>query len=332
MAAAAASGGEPLPAFVAPMLATLGPAPPPGHDPDWAYETKWDGVRACVRWDGRRLTLTSRNELEMTVAYPELAALGEQLGDTQAVLDGEIVALDPDGRSSFARLQRRMHVGDAEAARVLARVEPAVLMLFDVLHLDGRSALDLRYTDRRSVLEGLDLDGEAWRTPAVMEGTAEQVIRRSRADGLEGVIAKRRASGYRPGRRSPDWIKLKNLRTQDVVVGGWRAGLGARAGTIGSLLLGLPAPGGLRYAGRVGTGFTAATLADLSRRLRASAGASNPFLDVPRADTLDATWVTPTLVGEVAFAEWTPDGRLRHPVWRGLRPDRSPHDVTRSTG
>jgi bifunctional non-homologous end joining protein LigD len=313
------------------MLATLGALPLSGPAEDWAFEKKWDGVRAIVRWDGRRLTLTSRNHKDMTVGYPELAALGDQLAGTSALLDGEIVALDRDGRSSFARLQKRMHVLNADEAERLSRQDPAVLMVFDVLHLDGRSALALPYTDRRAVLEGLDLTGPSWRTPALVAGTAQHAVQLGQAEGLEGIVAKRRSSAYRPGQRSPDWIKLKNIRTQEVVVGGWRPGAGTRAGTIGSLLLGLPGPDGLRYIGRVGTGFTAATLAELSGRLRPISRPSSPFLDVPRADALDAHWVDPDLVGEVAFAEWTPDSRLRHPAWRGLRPDKTPDQVTRES-
>jgi bifunctional non-homologous end joining protein LigD len=313
------------------MLATLGSLPLAGRDEDWAYEKKWDGVRAVVGWDGRRLTLTSRNDIDMTIGYPELAALGDQLGDTQVVLDGEIVTLDSGGRSSFAKLQRRMHINSATAAERLAQDDPAVLMVFDVLHLDGLSTLSLPYTDRRAILEGLDLEGVSWQTPAVVDGNAEQALRFSQDQRLEGIVAKRRTSTYRPGYRSPDWIKLKNIRTQEVVVGGWRPGSGARAGTIGSLLLGLPAADGLQYIGRVGTGFTATTLADLFERMTGSSRTSSPFLDVPRSDALDANWVEPDLVGEVAFAEWTTDGRLRHPAWRGLRPDKTPAQVTRES-
>ncbi len=322
---------ESLPGFVDPMLATLGALPLSGPDADWVFEKKWDGVRTIVRWDGRRLTLTSRNNKDMTVGYPELAALGDQLAGTHALLDGEMVTLGPDGRSSFATLQKRMHVNDAETAAGLAAEDPAVLMIFDVLHLDGHSALSLPWTDRRAVLEGLDLQGVSWQTPAPVEGTAEQAVARSRAEQLEGIVAKRRASTYRPGRRSPDWIKLKNIRMQEVLVGGWRPGAGARSGTIGSLLVGLPTPAGLHYVGRVGTGFTAATLADLRSRLGSASRKTSPFLDVPALDARDAHWVTPNLVGEVAFAEWTPDDRLRHPTWRGLRPDKSPEDVVRES-
>jgi bifunctional non-homologous end joining protein LigD len=342
----AASTHVPLPTSVEPMLATLGALPLGGRDEDWAYEKKWDGVRAIVRWDGRRLTLTSRNDIDMTVGYPELAALGGQLGDVPMLLDGEIVALDRDGRSSFAALQKRMHVIGAAAAQRLSQDDSAVLMIFDVLHLDGRSTLALPYSDRRSILEGLQLAGPSWQTPDPVPGTAQQAVLLSQAERLEGVVAKRRDSRYQPGRRSPDWIKIKNIRTQEVVIGGWRPGAGTRAGTIGSLLLGLPATAGLpsagrpagsspsaglHYIGRVGTGFTAAILADLFARLTASSRPSSPFVDVPRSDARDAHWVAPDLVGEVVFAEWTPDGRLRHPAWRGLRPDKTPDQVTRES-
>jgi bifunctional non-homologous end joining protein LigD len=322
----AAAPNEPLPQFVAPMLATLGVLPLLGRDEEWAYEKKWDGVRAVVRWDGR-LTLTSRNGNDITAGYPELAALGDQLGNTSMLLDGEIVTLDPAGRSSFARLQQRMHVTDADEVRRLAQQDPAILIIFDLLNLDGRSALELPWSDRRTLLEGLDLQGVSWQTPALMAGPAAQAVQLSQAENLEGIVAKRRSAGYQPGRRSPDWIKLKNLRTQEVIVAGWRPGAGNRAGSIGSLLLALPSAEGLRYIGRVGTGFTAAMLTDLAARLRTRSRSSNPLLGVPTADARDAHWVTPDLVGEVTFAEWTPDGRLRHPAWRGLRPDKTPDQV-----
>jgi bifunctional non-homologous end joining protein LigD len=220
VATASANSREPLPRFVDPMLATLGALPLAGREEDWAYERKWDGVRAIVRWDGDRLTLTSRNDLDMD-GYPELYALGDQLAGTHVLLDGEIVTLDSGGRSSFARLQKRMHVIGTAAAARLAQEEPAVLMIFDVLHLDGRPALALPYTDRRSILEGLQLSGVSWQTPAVVEGNAEQAVHLSQVEGLEGIVAKRRASTYRPGQRSPDWTKLKNIGTQEVIVGGW---------------------------------------------------------------------------------------------------------------
>ncbi|MDT4894583.1 MAG: bifunctional non-ous end joining protein LigD [Pseudonocardiales bacterium] len=325
-----ASRGEELPEHLAPMLATLGELP--ADDTGWAYEMKWDGVRAIVRVDRGRVTLTSRNDKDMTVSYPELGALGDALDGRRALLDGEIVTFDADGRPSFGKLQQRMHVASAAAARHLAASDPAVLLAFDVLHLDGRSLLEAPYRERRELLLGLDLGGPAWQTPPAFDGSGAAAVAASVDRQLEGVVAKRQQSRYLPGRRSPDWIKIKNIRTQEVVVGGWRPGQGRRAGTIGSLLLGLPAEDGLQFIGQVGTGFTQATLDDLMSRLSRLARTSSPFApDVPRAHAKDAHWVTPKLVGEVAFSEWTPDGRLRHPAWRGLRPDKAVTDVVRES-
>jgi len=321
---------QPIPDDVRPMLATLGSLP--NDDEHWAYEMKWDGVRALVRVEGGRITIKSRNDIDVTVSYPELRALGEQLGTTQVLLDGEIVSFDDEGRPSFRRLQQRMHVASAASARRLAESDPAVYLIFDLLHLDGRSLLGLPYTQRRELLDGLELAGTSWQTPPVFEGNGTQAVRASQQQGLEGVVAKRLTSRYRPGRRSPDWVKVKNIRAQEVVVGGWRPGKGRREGTIGSLLLGLPGERGLTYIGQVGTGFTDDMLADLLSRLKRLARKTSPFNpDVPRADARDALWVSPRLVGEVAFGEWTSDGRLRHPAWRGLRPDKSPDEVVRES-
>jgi bifunctional non-homologous end joining protein LigD len=327
MGAAAHPDWQP-PRRVAPMLATLGSLPPASQDRQWAFEVKWDGVRAICEIDGGRITLWSRNDRDITVSYPELRELGAQLGTTQAVLDGEIAVLDKDQRSSFSRLQRRMHVASAAEAGRLANQDPVVYLIFDLLHLDGRSLLELPYSDRRQLLDGLELEGARWRTPPVLRGGGAAALRTSQRRGQEGIIAKRRSSHYLPGRRSPDWVKIKNIRTQEVVVGGWRPGQGRRAGTIGSLLLGLPSEDGLRYIGNVGTGFTEDMLADLMTRLRKLARRTAPFTDgVPNVIAREAHWVSPRLVGEVRFTEWTGDGRLRHPSWRGLRPDKQVSDV-----
>jgi bifunctional non-homologous end joining protein LigD len=318
-----------LPEHVKPMLATLGSLP---GDDGWAFEMKWDGVRALVRVEGGRITVTSRNDRDITVSYPELRGLGEQLGSSQVLLDGEIVSFDADGRPNFGRLQQRMHVASAQAARRLAASDPAVYLAFDLLHLDGRSLVELPYEQRRELLLDLELAGEYWQTPPAFAGSGTAAVKASQDQGLEGVLAKRMTSRYTPGRRSPDWVKVKNIRTQEVVIGGWSIGKGRRAGGIGALLLGLPDHGKLRYIGKVGTGFTQQVLDDLARRLNKLTRKSSPFApDVPRADARDATWVSPRLVGEVVFAEWTGDGRLRHPAWRGLRPDKSVDEVVRES-
>jgi len=321
-------GWQPLPEHLKPMLATLGELP--SDDANWAYEMKWDGVRALVTVEGGRIAITSRNGNDVTVSYPELRGLGEQLGTTQVLLDGEIVSFDDAGRPSFERLQQRMHIATAAAARRLAESVPAVYLVFDLLHLDGRSLLDLPYTGRRELLDDLELAGASWQTPPVFEGDGAHAVQASKQQGLEGVMAKRLESRYLPGRRTRDWVKVKNIQTQEVVIGGWRPGQGRRAGTVGSLLMGLPTADGLRYIGQVGTGFTDAALDEMAAQLKRLARKTSPFSpDVPRADARDAQWVTPRLVGEVAFGEWTSDDRLRHPSWRGLRPDKSPDEVVR---
>jgi bifunctional non-homologous end joining protein LigD len=324
----APGGWEPLPHLVRPMLATAGELPV--DDDGWAYEFKWDGVRALAYVDGGRLRLVGRNDRECTDTYPELRPMGAALGSRQVILDGEIVALDPGGRPSFEALQHRMHVVDPAKARRMAQQAPVTMLLFDLLHLDGASTLDLPYRQRRRLLDGLGLAGDRWAVPATHPGPGVDLLTAARATGLEGVVAKRVASPYRPGRRSPDWRKVKVSRTQEVVVGGWSPGKGGRQDTIGALLVGIPAHGGLDYAGKVGTGFSAATLDDLANRLDPLRRAQTPFSgDIPRADAAGATWVDPVLVGEVRFAEWTKAGRLRHPSWRGLRPDKSPTEVVR---
>ncbi len=317
----------PLPDLVRPMAAVLGELPT--DDDAWAFEMKWDGVRAVAYVDGGRVRLMSRNDLDVTRSYPEVAGLGEQLGAVQAVLDGELVTFDARGAPDFGRLQQRMHVADPTVARRLAQSVPVVYLVFDVLHLDGRPTLDLPYDERRRLLDGLGLAGRSWQTPPSFDGPGAAVLAASRENGLEGVLAKRRSSTYRPGRRSPDWVKVKHVRMQEVVLVGWKPGKGARADTLGSLVLGVPDDDGvLRPAGSVGTGFTRRTLDDLLRRLTPLRTTSSPFVDrLPAPETRDVQWVRPDLVGEVAFAEWTSDRRLRHPSWRGLRPDKDPTQV-----
>jgi bifunctional non-homologous end joining protein LigD len=320
-----------MPTLLRPMLATLGELPPAAADGEFGYETKLDGVRAIAYVHARRVRLVTRNDIDVTVAYPEVGVLAEAVGAMDAVLDGELVAFAPHSeRSSFEALQARIHVRDkAQIARLVQRV-PVTFCIFDVLFLDGRSTMELAYRERREVLEELGLDGAHWRTPPYRRGGGRAAVAESLDRGDEGVIAKRLDSRYEPGRRSRDWIKVKNLRTQEVIVGGWSPGKGARSGTIGSLLLGVADGGGLSYVGRVGTGFTQQMLRELSGRLAKLARRTSPFAgEVPRAEARDAHWVEPRLVGEVQFGEWTREGRLRQPRWRGERPDKLPEDVVR---
>jgi len=324
-------GWEPLPELVAPMLAVAGDLPP-DDDRRWAYEMKWDGVRAVTYVEGGTVRVLGRSGADMTVTYPEVRGLGRALASVPAVLDGELVAPDASGRPSFSRLQQRIHVTKEQQVRRLMTDVPVVYLVFDVLHLDGRSITALPYADRRELLDGLELRDEHWDVPPFFPGSGADVLRASGEQGLEGIVAKRLDSPYQPGRRSELWRKVKNLRTQEVVVGGWKPGKGRREGGIGSLLLGiLDERAGLVYAGNVGTGFTDAALDDLAATLRPLARATSPFggAGVPRPEARDARWVEPVLVGEVAFGEWTPDGRLRHPSWRGLRPDKRAAEVRR---
>jgi bifunctional non-homologous end joining protein LigD len=318
------------------MLATSGALPP--DDGAWAYEVKWDGVRALVAVEDGSLRLTSRNGNDVTASYPELAGLTAALGRRPALLDGEVVAFH-DGRSDFGRLQSRMHVGRPPAA--LLRATPVTLLLFDVLHLDGRALLDEPYDLRRSALASLGLDDaqgdgapgaeSRWQVPPAFLADGQAVLDATRAQGLEGVVAKRRDSRYLPGRRSDCWRKVKHVRTTSAVIAGWKPGGGARSGRIGSLLLGVAGPAGLEYAGHVGTGFSDATLAQLAELLAPLRRATPPFAAaVPREHARTAVWVEPALVCDVDYTEWTRDGRLRHPSYKGLRDDVDPGRVTRT--
>jgi bifunctional non-homologous end joining protein LigD len=248
------------------------------------------------------------------------------------LLDGEIVALDAAGRPNFGLLQDRMHVRHP-SAELRARV-PVSFYAFDLLHLDGESLVPAPYDERRARLATLDLSvleptGRVLVPPSFPDIGGDQLLDIARAHGLEGVVAKRRAARYEPGRRSPAWLKTALFRTQEVLIGGWTAGEGRRTATFGSLLLGARDPAGaLRYLGHVGTGFNEAALGDLMARLRPLARATSPFADVPREHARHSRWVEPVLVGEVEYRVMTRDGRLRHASWRGLRPDRDPDEVT----
>lgn len=333
----APKGFEPLPSpdELSPELATAGELPVNNNPKkgEWAYEFKWDGLRVLLWIDGGRPKAESRNGNDMTVAFPELRDLAEAVGSDQVVLDGELVALDDEGRPRFSRLQHRMHIQSTREAAAAAAKYPASMIVFDVLHLNGRSLLDSTYDERRAILEGLKLSGPSWGvTPAFTDEPADQVMRTAIEIGMEGVVSKRRTSIYRPGVRSRDWIKTKPVHTQEVVIGGWSDGLGERKATFGALLLGIPeresGPVRLTYVGKVGTGFTESDRRELLARL--TPRATSPFGGaLPSAVTRGAHWVRPEVVGEVSFTEWTPDGVLRHPVWRGERVDKSVKQVVR---
>jgi bifunctional non-homologous end joining protein LigD len=305
------------------MLARAGPLPP--DDGSWAYEMKWDGLRALAYLAGGQVRLASRTGRDITRDYPELAGLVTALGGRQAVLDGEIVVLGGDGWPDFELLQQRM------TGRPAA---PVSYLIFDLLQVDGRPLLDEPYRTRRELLDGLHLDGPRWQTPPSFTGEqGEAVLAVSRQHGLEGIVAKRLASRYEPGKRTGSWLKIKTVYRQEVVVGGWKPGQGNRAGLIGSLLIGVQGPAGLVYAGHVGTGFSDHILRLLTSRLAGLRRVTSPFAGpVPLGHARPAVWVDPVLVIEVGFTGWTRAGRLRAPSYLGLRPDKDPAEVIREPG
>ncbi|HVF32360.1 MAG TPA: non-homologous end-joining DNA ligase [Acidimicrobiales bacterium] len=320
---------EPFPSSLVPMLATAGAGLPDDPHGEWAYELKWDGVRALAYLHDGRLRLESRNLNDITPRYPELHGLVEARPGQDLLLDGEVVAFDPAGRPSFSLLQTRMHVqGDRYVAALVGQV-PIAYLIFDVLHVDGSSTRDLPWTERRALLESLELQGPGWQTPKahVGAGVGPAVLEASQAGGLEGVMAKLASSTYTPGRRTKEWRKIKNVRRQELVVGGWLPGAGNRTGRIGALLVGYHDEAGLRFAGKVGTGFSDAELRRLGARFEALARDASPFVD--KVPYRQARYLDPSLVCEVEFTEWTHTATLRHPSYKGLRDDKPAAAVVR---
>ncbi len=314
-----AAGRQPdeLP-VIQPMLATAA-RPDQITGTDWRFETKWDGYRAIVAVAGGQTKWRSRNGLDLTASYPELAELGTLLPGHSAVLDGEIVALDDRGHSNFELLQNHGPTSD-----------PAHFMAFDLLFLDGRSLLRTPYLERRAALEKLlGAGGRQIHVPGVFEGDLELVLAATRSQGAEGIVAKKADSIYQPGRRARTWLKIKHHLTQEVVIVGWNPGSGQRADTIGSLLTGVHDGGRLVYTGRVGSGFSERELAESKSVLDTIGRVTPPVDDVPAADAKGARWVEPLLVGEIKHAGAGKSGVYRHPVWRGWRPDKDPEDVVR---
>lgn len=309
-----------------PMLATSSPALPAGQEA-WAFEPKWDGVRALAHCAPGDVRVVTRRGRDATPTWPELAGLGDALG-TPAVLDGEVVAFE-DGRPSFERLQQRMHVADPGAVARARRSVPATFLVFDVLWLDGELLVGRPQRARRELLEGLRIRSGPWQRSPSHEGEGDALLAAARDLGLEGVVAKRLDSVYEPGRRSRSWLKVKVERRQELVVAGWLPGEGGRGGRLGSVVVGYHDPGGaLRYAGRVGTGFTEAELARVEGLLRPLATATSPFTPPPPPPP-GTRFAEPALVAEVRFTGWTAAGILRHPVYLGLRDDVAPDSVVR---
>ncbi|MEK8073851.1 ATP-dependent DNA ligase [Rhodococcoides navarretei] len=309
-----APSDNPPPKNISPMLATAGDILDLPDD-EWSFEGKWDGFRIVAELTHGEMTLRTRSGNDYTEKFGALQSLADDLSDHDAVVDGEVVVFDDSGISSFEKLQNATR----DQIRFIA---------FDLLYLDGTSLLRKKYSDRRRLLELLTTGLDSVLVPPRLTGTAADAIAESRERGWEGVVAKRTDSVYQPGKRAHTWIKFKNWRTQEIVIGGWRRGQGRRSGGFGSLLMGIPDGDRLRYVGRVGTGFDDRALDTLAALLAPLEASDSPFSSVlPATDRKGAVWVEPALVGEVRFYEATESGHLRHPSWRGLRPDKEPKDV-----
>jgi bifunctional non-homologous end joining protein LigD len=319
---------DPFPENVVPMLARLSELP--RDDGKWAVEVKWDGIRAIAYCKPGRVELQTRNLNDVTVQYPEVRRITRALGSHEAVLDGELVAFDENGKPSFERLQQRIHNTDPNVVRRRMESHPVVYVVFDLLYLDGRDLTCEPYSRRRELLEELDLNGESWQTPGHSVGHAKELLAASKEQGLEGVMLKRVDSTYAPGKRTGAWLKVKNVSRQEFVVGGWTPGEGRRKSSVGALLVGYFTDDGgkpvLRYGGKVGTGFTEAELAALTARLAPLEQKENPFGAGPKTPK-GARFVEPCLVAEVEFRELTKEGVVRHGAYKGLREDKPATEV-----
>src|SRR5215472_2332792 len=317
---------EPMPESIAPMMAKPADSVP-RPDRGWAYEFKWDGARALVFNEPGALRVVSRTGEDLTRRYPELRRLAEALGSHTAIVDGEIVALAEDGVPRFEQLQQRIGLNtEADVRRKMKQV-PVYYFAFDLLYLDGHRLTELPYEERRARLRSLGLAGPSWQTPEHQVGHGEAMLAASRASGLEGIVAKRLDSPYEEARRSSYWLKIKNRRRQDLVIGGWLDGEGKREGLPGALLVGYQEDGQLVYAGRVGTGFTDATLARLAELMGPLAREGSPFgRGSPPAK---AHFIQPRLVGDFEFSDWTRANQVRAGAFKGLRTDVAPGEVQR---
>ncbi|MEW9871272.1 ATP-dependent DNA ligase [Arthrobacter sp. HS15c] len=309
-----------------PMMATAGTAADL-HGSDWKYELKWDGVRAVIVADEEKVRIFSRNGNDVTATYPELTDR-TCWPDRPFVADGEIFAVGPSGKPDFGVLQGRMKLTrPADVTKARAAI-PVRLMLFDLLSDGGKDLRRLPFGKRRQRLEEFHQPSACpVELSPVLDDRIDHILESARELGLEGVMAKRTDSRYVSGQRTRTWIKIKLEQTQEVVVGGWRPGKGGRQESVGSLLVGIPDGNKLRYVGRVGSGFSLRELTELRRTVDGLARKTSPFDEVPREDASDARWVTPRLVGEVTFGQWTGTGKLRHPVWRGWRLDKAADEV-----
>ncbi len=339
-----------MPRNLEPMLAIPAPTPPTGEG--WGYEIKWDGIRARAYVADGGVRLAARRGTDHTPRYPELAAIADALPGREAIVDGEIVAFDESGKPSFQLLQRRMGLTTEATIRLRAAETPATYVAFDLLWLDGDSLLAEPYERRRELLAELDFNGPSWQAPAHHVGDGARLWTAIQERGLEGIVAKRLASPYRPGKRSREWLKVRNRRGQELVIGGWMPGEGTRGGRVGSLLVGhwdatpeeaerLGRPQRLVYAGGVGTGYTQEMLDRLTALLEPLRRSDSPFelgedpavkyAQRARSRGAGPVWVEPELVGVFEFTEWTHEGTLRQSAFKGLRDDKDPREVVRES-
>lgn len=310
------------------MLASSTTLVPRGEG--WVHEVKWDGMRVLADVSEGRLRLLSRTERDVTVAFPELGGLADEYPDL--LLDGEVVVLDA-GVPSFGAMAERFHVADARRARHLAQSRPATYMVFDLLRLYGVDLTHRPWSERRATLERLELGGPRWQTPPVFTD-GEALLVATREQGLEGVVSKRVESIYRPGVRSPDWLKLPHRVTTSVVIGGWRPESTSPGGNrMGAVLVGVPGADGLHFLGRVGAGLAGRAGSVLLKSLRPLETQTSPFAEqVPAEDAVGAVWVRPVRVADVEALGLSSGGRLRQPSWKGLRGDLAPDDLGSGSG
>ncbi len=311
-----------MPSAVVPMRSFLARNPPRGDD--WLFEVKWDGVRAICFIDDRSVRMTSRTGHSCERQYPELSVIGHQIGANQAVLDGEIAVLDKNGVSSFGLMQPRIAVADPNTVAHLARRVPVTLFVFDLLYLDGYDLRNVPLIERKRALQSILQPSSVMRYSEHFINQGEEMLHAARANGLEGIIAKRVQSKYE-SKRSQDWLKIKILTQQEFVICGYTTG---EREYFSSLALGLYENGKLVYAGNVGTGFDQNLLELIYRRMEPLTTSRSPFAETPQM-LRETIWVRPELVCEVKFSSWTEDGRLRAPVFLGLRPDVDPTECVR---
>jgi bifunctional non-homologous end joining protein LigD len=335
-----AAPAEEMPTALEPMLAKPGRIPE-SESEEWAYEIKWDGIRALGYADHGRWWMLSRRLEDVTARYPELSPIGEALADRAAILDGEVVALDPEGRPRFQLIQSRMGLTSPAAIKTRMAQTPVDYVIFDLLHLDGHRVRELPYVRRRELLAELGLDGPRWRTPRYRHGGGARLLHAARHQGLEGIVAKRCNSPYRPGRRSGEWIKERVWRRQEFVVGGYIPGEGRRSNRVGSLLvgyydaraseLGRGETQTLHFAGGVGSGLTEELIDELTGELGGRTRPDSPFgVGAPSGPKARfAVWCEPELVCEVSWTEWTNEETLRQPAFKGMRQDKDPREVVR---